>query len=174
MGEVTGACCQVQEETGGQLPPQTCDSHQVEERPNFAMKIVKKHDTAFRRQIGEAVRIRVRAREVGVNVLNSKLEYSRSELPKLVMEKGSRGGGPSSKAPKTARNVSSSSSVIPPVSNIVSENQENISTFNSLIEKPVGVVPEISCGSHAQTKPRSVKFKNKTSRSTSGVVHLVK
>ena len=119
--------------------------------------------TSNQSYLGEAVRIRVRARQVGVTVLNNKLEYSRSELPKLVLEKGSKGGGLPSKPPYKARNVSSSQSLMTSVSNIVSENQENNSnnaTFTSSINNTVGVVPETSCGNCENLKQnRSVKLR---------------
>ena len=51
--------------------------HLGEEKPEFAMKVVKYHFNAFSRQIHEAVRIRRRA---GVT-LNSKGQYNRCQLP---------------------------------------------------------------------------------------------
>ena len=84
------------------LEKHASDSHKGERRPKFAMKVVKQYETAFRRQIAEAVRIRTRAREPGVTVLNSKGEYSRCELPRLVVDKDkghSRGVGPTLPAP---------------------------------------------------------------------------
>ena len=58
------------------------DSH-----PNdveFRMKIVSQHQTAFERQISEAVRIR---RNLGDRLMNSKQEYNRCYIPKISIKK---------------------------------------------------------------------------------------
>ena len=44
----------------------------------FRMKVLSSHFTAFSRQISEAVKIN---RNLGLYLLNSKLEYNRSSLP---------------------------------------------------------------------------------------------
>ena len=51
----------------------------------FMFKIVSQHRTALNRQVREAVRIRRRG-EIDGGVLNSKSEWSRSHIPRLVLE----------------------------------------------------------------------------------------
>ena len=58
--------------------------HGPDEEPQFTMRVVKSYRTALARQIGEAVRIRRRGGEG--SILNSKAEYSRCRIPRLVME----------------------------------------------------------------------------------------
>ena len=58
--------------------------HSGEKRPTFGMKVVKTHSSALSRQIHEAVRIRRKAKTS--TILNSKSEYSRCQLPRLVVE----------------------------------------------------------------------------------------
>ena len=58
--------------------------HSGEERPTFGMKVVRTHSSALSRQIHEAVRIRRKAETS--TILNSKSEYSRCRLPRLVVE----------------------------------------------------------------------------------------
>ena len=54
------------------------------EQPEFVMRTVKYHRTALSRQIGEAVRI---ARRGGAGaILNSKAEFDRCHIPRLVLE----------------------------------------------------------------------------------------
>ena len=48
------------------------------------MRVVKHYKTPLSRQIGEAVRIRRRGGEG--SILNSKAEYSRCRIPRLVIE----------------------------------------------------------------------------------------
>ena len=48
----------------------------------FQMKIVQRYRSAFERQIGESVQINSNLRK-GVNLLNSKNEYSRCSIPRL-------------------------------------------------------------------------------------------
>ena len=55
----------------------------MEDRPKFNINVVATFQDALTRQVAEAVRIQVR----GHNVLNSKAEYSRCSLPRLVVEK---------------------------------------------------------------------------------------
>ena len=75
-------------------------SHSAGEKPSFSMKIIKTHQNAFQRQIHEAVRIRRRAQDA--IILNSKSEYNRCKLPRLMVEdivqekleeEGQEGGG---------------------------------------------------------------------------------
>ena len=74
----------------------TVDSHMVkhwsnhhvgEGNPSFRFNIVKRYKTALTRQVGEAVRIELRG-----NVLNSKGEYNRCRLPRLVVEESWKEG----------------------------------------------------------------------------------
>ena len=58
--------------------------HGAEMRPNFIMRAVKYHKTALYRQLGEAVRIRRRGGQG--SILNSKAEYDRCYIPRLVVE----------------------------------------------------------------------------------------
>ena len=55
------------------------------EEPNFLVKAVSFHRTALGRQIREAVRIRRRGGEG--RILNSKAEFNRSYIPRLVVDK---------------------------------------------------------------------------------------
>ena len=50
----------------------------------FRMKVIIQHKTAFERQISEAVQIR---RNAGPFLLNSKLEYNRCFIPKIVVKR---------------------------------------------------------------------------------------
>ena len=52
--------------------------------PDFDLRAIKYHRTALDRQLGEAVRIRRRGGEGAV--LNSKSEYSRCRIPRLIVE----------------------------------------------------------------------------------------
>ena len=54
------------------------------EQPEFYFKVVSSHRSALNRQIREAVRIRRRGGEG--NILNSKAEYNRCHIPRLVVE----------------------------------------------------------------------------------------
>ena len=58
-------------------------THQGEE-PEFIVRAVSFHKTALDRQVSEAVRIRRRGGEG--RVLNSKAEFNRSYIPRLVVE----------------------------------------------------------------------------------------
>ena len=62
------------------------DVHQGEEQPDFSMKIIRSHSSAFVRQIHEAVLIEM---NMGT-VLNSKGEYNRCQLPRLGVKMGVR------------------------------------------------------------------------------------
>ena len=59
-------------------------AHSLEEEPRFIMRVVRSYRTALSRQIGEAVRIRRRGGEGGI--LNSKAEYSRCRITRLVLD----------------------------------------------------------------------------------------
>ena len=52
----------------------------------FNMKVVKKHSSAFSRLIHEAVRIERSSRDLGISSLNSKSEFGRGNLPRLVVD----------------------------------------------------------------------------------------
>ena len=56
----------------------------LEVEPRFIMRVVRSYRTALSRQIGEAVRIRRRGGEGGI--LNSKAEYSRCRITRLVLD----------------------------------------------------------------------------------------
>ena len=67
-----------------------CVEKHPEEDPDkvdFRMKILSSHKSAFERQIREAVLIESNAGEYS---LNSKLEYSRSNIPKMKMKLGNK------------------------------------------------------------------------------------
>ena len=115
------------------------DCHRGEEPPTFAMKVVKQHKTAFRRQIGEAVRIRVRAQEEGqgVRILNSQGMYNRSELPRLVVDKVlSRPVGPKYSAPNKDQIVPTSSQGVPEES-IVSDSISTLTQNDLNLKQPL-------------------------------------
>ena len=59
--------------------------HSSEEKPKFTMRVVRSYISALARQVGEAVRIRRRGGEG--RILNSKAEYSRCVIPRLVLDK---------------------------------------------------------------------------------------
>ena len=59
-------------------------AHKEGEEPDFIIKPVRFYKTALSRQIGEAVRIRRRGGAGAI--LNSKSEYSRCKIPRLVLE----------------------------------------------------------------------------------------
>ena len=54
-------------------------------QPEFDVRIVKFFKTAIERQVYEAIRISSRASEPGINVMNSKSEFNRCTLPRIVM-----------------------------------------------------------------------------------------
>ena len=51
----------------------------------FSMKIIKKHYSAFQRLVHEAVRIERNSRDKNISSLNSKSEYGRGHLPRLII-----------------------------------------------------------------------------------------
>ena len=59
-------------------------NHSGSTEPRFIMRAISYHKTALERQISEAVRIRRRGGDGAV--LNSKSEYNRSYIPRLVVE----------------------------------------------------------------------------------------
>ena len=54
---------------------------------DFRMKILSTHQTAFERQIREAVMINEYA---GTRLMNSKTEYNRCSIPRIVMKTGNK------------------------------------------------------------------------------------
>ena len=54
------------------------------EPPEFHMRVVSYHRTALNRQVKEAVRIRRRGG--ASSILNSRAEYNRCHIPRLVLE----------------------------------------------------------------------------------------
>jgi hypothetical protein len=56
-------------------------THKAEGQPEFRMEVVRKYRDSLSRQIGEAVRIQMRG-----CTLNSKMEYNRSSLTRLVID----------------------------------------------------------------------------------------
>ena len=65
------------------------DHADLEGKPVFTMKVVRSHYSALSRQIHEAVRIR-RNEE---NILNSKGQYNRCQLPRLTVKMGDKDVG---------------------------------------------------------------------------------
>ena len=59
---------------------------QEKKRPEFKMVAVKFFKSAFIRQLSEAVRLRRRTQQPHIEVMNSRGEYSRTHLPRLVVE----------------------------------------------------------------------------------------
>ena len=58
--------------------------HGGDNQPKFVARAVRYHGSALQRQVGEAVRIRRRGGEA--MILNSKSEYNRCKIPRLVVE----------------------------------------------------------------------------------------
>ena len=61
------------------------EAHKPEDDPQFTMRIIRSYRSALGRQVGEAVRIRRRGGE-GM-ILNSKAEYNRCVIPRLVLDR---------------------------------------------------------------------------------------
>ena len=59
------------------------------EEPKFLFKVISTHKTALQRQIKEAVRIRRRGG--AANILNSRSEFNRCHIPKLIVEQEEEG-----------------------------------------------------------------------------------
>ena len=62
------------------------DDHPGEEKPKFAMKVLRGRTKAFVRQIHEAVLIEMNT----TNILNSKGEFNRCQLPRLGVKMGEK------------------------------------------------------------------------------------
>ena len=60
------------------------NEHGGSSSPKFTMRVVKHYRSALSRQVGEAVRIRRRGG--AGNILNSKSEYNRCRIPRLIIE----------------------------------------------------------------------------------------
>ena len=60
------------------------NEHKGAEKPEFIVRAAKFHRTALSRQLGEAVRIRRRGG--AGSILNSKSEYDRCKIPRLILE----------------------------------------------------------------------------------------
>ena len=58
--------------------------HGANTKPDFVMRVVRFYKTALSRQIGEAIRIQKRGGEGAI--LNSKAEFNRCQIPRLVVE----------------------------------------------------------------------------------------
>ena len=54
--------------------------------PDLKVSVVKYFQSALQRQVYEAVRIDRRAKEPGINIMNSKSEFNRCQLPRIIME----------------------------------------------------------------------------------------
>ena len=65
------------------------EEHQDEEMPEFSMKVIRPHTSAFVRQVHEAVCIEMHASKT----LNSKGEFNRCQLPRLGVKMGERDVG---------------------------------------------------------------------------------
>ena len=95
IGESSRSCYERGKEHHRDFINQEEDSHmfwhqqeehgEKEDMVKFSMKVVQNHQTAFRRQIHEAVSI---ARNSNKNLLNSKQEYNRCILPRLTVMMG--------------------------------------------------------------------------------------
>ena len=62
------------------------DKHRQEDRPAFKMVAVRFFRSAFIQQLSEAVRLRRRTQQANTIIMNSRGEYSRSRLPRLMIE----------------------------------------------------------------------------------------
>ena len=63
--------------------------HRGEEKPKYDVKIIKTFTSCMVRQLWEAIRIRRRLQEQArgdVRLLNSRSEYNRCSVPRLVVE----------------------------------------------------------------------------------------
>ena len=59
---------------------------QEKQKPEFKMVAVKFFQSAFIRQLSEAVRLRRRTQQPNTTIMNSRGEYSRHRLPRLIVE----------------------------------------------------------------------------------------
>ena len=93
VGETSRSLYERSKEHWGSWKTQKSDSHILRHqetvhngagKPNFVMRAIKYYRTALSRQIGEACRIRRRGGQG--NILNSKSEYDRCRIPRLIVE----------------------------------------------------------------------------------------
>ena len=70
--------------------------------PVFDIRVVKFCKTAIERQVLEAVRIAYRASEPGVVIMNSKSEFNRCTLPRIVMFCGDKSNEVENNVPQNA------------------------------------------------------------------------
>ena len=66
------------------------EEHQDEEKPTFKMQVARNHTSALVRQVHEAVIIEMATENNNINVLNSKGEYNRCQLPRLGVKMGKK------------------------------------------------------------------------------------
>ena len=64
--------------------------HPGQDKPQFGMKVVQTHKSAFSRQVHEAILIEMADGQTGDSLLNSKGEFNRCELPRLTVQIGQR------------------------------------------------------------------------------------
>ena len=64
------------------------DKHESRRDVSFKMKVINKYSSAFPRMVGEAVRINRRSESKTAEILNSKSEYSRCKIPRLMVTFG--------------------------------------------------------------------------------------
>ena len=64
--------------------------HPGQDKPQFGMKVVRTHKSAFSRQVHEAILIEMADGQTGDSLLNSKGEFNRCELPRLTVQIGQR------------------------------------------------------------------------------------
>ena len=62
------------------------ECHNGERKPEFGVKVVRSFTSCLMRQLWECIRIRRRSQEEGVKILNSRGEFSRCSIPRLVIE----------------------------------------------------------------------------------------
>ena len=82
------------------------NEHENEEKPQFSMKILRRHRSAFVRQINEAVLIEMHCEQD--QILNSKSEYNRCQIPRLSVKIGERDQNPENpkvKSPMTEEDI---------------------------------------------------------------------
>ena len=60
------------------------DAHEGNQEPRFMMRTVRFYRSALSRQVGEAVRIMLRGG--AGSILNSKSEFDRCKIPRLILE----------------------------------------------------------------------------------------
>ena len=57
-----------------------------EKLPSFSFKIIKFFNTTLERQVYEAVQLRILAETPGLEIMNSKGEYNRCKIPRVIIE----------------------------------------------------------------------------------------